>query len=436
MKDNHDPRSAPRPPLHLDRPLRVLISGYRSHPHVGGQGVYVRELSRALRTAGCEVSVISGPPYPELDEGIELIRLPSLDLFEVDNAFKALRWHHLKNKADRGEWLAHNTGAFGELTAFGRRLNAFLKREGHRFDVLHDNQTLAPAMIAIDQRLPVITTLHHPIAIDLDFALQGQDKRIDRVLTRRWYSFIKRQAYTAQRLRYFLAVSEASKTSYGQYCGVKPDGVHIAYNGLDHHLFYPDARVQRDPNRLIAVASADAPIKGLDVIIAALAHLVPTRPDLRLMVIGALREGPTKRALEDHKLMDRVNFRSGLSGEDMAQAFREAGLFVSASRFEGFGFPPAEAMACGTPVVVSDGGALPEVAGPAGLVTPVNDSAALATAIAHMLDHPEEAQQRAQLGLDHVQRHFTWSHHADSAIHLYQRALGLTSSLQHAQAAE
>lgn len=108
------------PPADGLKPLRVLVTSYRSNPFVGGQGIYVRALTRALKAAGCQVSVASGPPYPELDDGIDLIELPSLDLFAEDNAMLALRPRHLFNKADRVEWLAHNTGAFGEMFSFRR----------------------------------------------------------------------------------------------------------------------------------------------------------------------------------------------------------------------------------------------------------------------------------------------------------------------------
>ncbi|MEO1039740.1 MAG: glycosyltransferase family 4 protein [Pseudomonadota bacterium] len=403
-------------------PLRILVSSYRSNPHVGGQGVYVRELTRALSGLGHSVSVASGPPYPELDAGIELIELPSLDLFSEDNAMLALRWRHLINRADRYEWIAHNTGAFAEMTSFALRLEAFLEREGDRFDVVHDNQTLAMPMTRIDQRMALVTTLHHPIAVDRGFAIAGASTLLGKLLARRWHSFIHVQARAAKRLKHFLSVSDSSRQGYGALCGVEPSCVDVAFNGIDHDAFYEDPSTAREPGLIAAVASADVPIKGLDVLIAALAQL--NRADWRLVVVGALRDGPTRQALQRHGLLDRVEFRSGLAREAVAQLFRQASLFVSPSRFEGFGFPPAEAMACGAPVIVSDGGALPEVAGDAGIVTPVEDASVLAAAINRLLDDPDERMRLGALGAERARTQFCWRKHGEAAVRLHRRAIG------------
>ncbi len=412
-------------PAGAGAPIRVLVTSYRSAPHVGGQGVYVRELVRGLLNQGAEVSVASGPPYPELGPALEartnLIRLASLDLFEEENALLALRWRHLRDRADRTEWLAHNTGAFAEMTSFALRLERFIAANPGRFDVIHDNQTLSLPMARIARRLPVITTLHHPIAIDRDFAVAGAGVWWRKLLARRWHDFIETQGAAARRLDHFLAVSDAARRGYAERCGVDPDTVRVAFNGIDHDSFTVDPDVEREPGLIAAVASADVPVKGLDVLIAALARL--KRSDLRLVVVGKLREGPTKRALEASGLADQVAFRSGLTREEIADLFRRASLFVSASRFEGFGFPPAEAMACGCPVIVSDGGALPEVAGDAGVVTPVGDSAALAGALAAVMDDPGRRAAMSAAGAERARTAFSWDKHAAAAVSLYREAL-------------
>ncbi len=416
MKDalQPPPRSAP---------LRVLVTSYRSHPHVGGQGVYVRELTRALAREGCAVTVASGPPYPELDEGIALERLPSLDLFSVPNALMALRLRHLVSAADRHEWAAHNTGAFGEMTAFALRLEAFMAANAGRFDVIHDNQTLALPLARIARRTPVITTLHHPIAIDRDFAVAGAATRMGRILTRRWHSFVEVQARAARKLEHFLCVSEASRLAYALRCGVDPARIRVAHNGIDHATYFPDPAVVREEDQIVALASADVPIKGLDVLIEALDALKREGRIVRLTVIGKLREGQAKRALERAGLMDQVTFVSGLTREAIADLYRRCTVFVSASRFEGFGFPAAEAMACGAPVIVSNGGALPEVAGDAGVVTPAGDSAALARALGDLLSDPERRAQIGEACAARAATAFRWEDHARAAIDLYETAL-------------
>jgi glycosyltransferase involved in cell wall biosynthesis len=405
------------------RPLRVLVSGYRSHPHVGGQGVYIRELTTALQQLGHRVSVASGPPYPELDAGIELIKLPSLDLFEESNAFLALRPQHLRSWADLSEWLAHNSGAFGELYAFGRRLETYLASHGDRFDVVHDNQTLASPFLRIDKRIPVITTLHHPIAIDRTYAVDAARKWWEKLLTRRWYHFVEMQARTARRSNKLLAVSGAARDSHAEHYGLDPDPVRIAFNGIDHGVFHPDPTVAREPGLIVTTASADAPIKGLDVLIDALARIAAARPQARLHIIGSLRDGPAKRALEAHGLSRRVTTTSNLTRPAIADLYRRANVVVCPARFEGFGFPAAEAMACGAAVAASDGGALPEVVGETGLVSPVGDAGALAHSIARLLDQPAETTRLGQAAAVRAREAFNWQSHALAASRLYAEAL-------------
>jgi len=405
------------------RHLRVLVTGYRSHPHVGGQGVYIRELVTALSELGHHVTVASGPPYPELPEGVELIELPSLDLFAEDNAFLALRPRHLGSWADLSEWLSHNSGAFGELYAFARRLERFLRTEGHRFDVIHDNQTLATPFLRIDQHLPVITTLHHPIAIDRDFAVAAGQKWWQRALTRRWYHFVGMQAKTARALPRLLAVSGAARDSHAERYGVETDKVRVAFNGLDHDIFHPAPSVERETGLIVTTASADAPIKGLDVLIEALAKIAPEYPQARLHIVGKLRDGPAKRALSKLGLADRVTSSSGLTREEIAQLYCRAHIVACPARFEGFGFPAAEAMACGAAVAASDGGALPEVVGETGLVSPVGDADAMARNLAQLLDDPSAARAMGEAASRRAVDAFQWRGHALAASRLYTEAL-------------
>jgi glycosyltransferase involved in cell wall biosynthesis len=405
------------------RPLRVLVTGYRSHPHVGGQGVYIRELTNGLLALGHQVSVASGPPYPELDPAVELIKLPSLDLFAEKNAFLALRPRHLKSWADLSEWLSHNSGAFGELYAFGRRLDNFLAREGHRFDVVHDNQTLSTPFLRIQKRLPVVTTIHHPISIDREYAVAAGRKWWEPLMTRRWYHFVGMQARTATRLDRLLAVSEAARDTHSDHYGVDPARVRVAWNGIDHDVFHPDTTVKRETGLIVTTASADVPIKGLDVLIDALARVAAARPKARLHIVGQLRDGPAKRQIEAHGLAGRITTSHNLSREDVADLYRRAHIVACPARFEGFGFPAAEAMACGAAVVSSDGGALPEVVGKAGLVAPVGDAGAMADHLGRLLDTPAEAARLGEQAAARARAEFNWSAHALAASRLYAEAL-------------
>ncbi len=405
------------------RPLRVLVASYRSHPHVGGQGVYVRELTRALADQGHAVTVASGPPYPELDPRVALVRLPSLDLFSEKNALKALRMHHLRSWADVSEYLAHNTGAFGEIASFGRRLRRYLRANPGRYDLVHDNQSLASALPRIARDgVPVVATLHHPITRDLAVTLARTPSRLGRFGLRRWHNFLAMQARTARRLPHILCVSRAAADAAAADFHLDPARLSVAHNGIDPETFFADPSVARDPGLIVTAASADVPLKGLDVLVAAFARLAARAPHARLTVIGRLRDGPAKRLIAEHGLSGRIDFVSGLESGEVADLYRRAEIFVSPSLFEGFGFPAAEAMACGAPVVATDGGALPEVVGDAGLVVPAADEQALADAILRLLSDPEARARLSAAGIVRAQT-FSWSAHAQACTELYEQAL-------------
>ena len=403
--------------------LRVLIASYRSHPHVGGQGVYVRELSRALNGLGARVTVVSGPPYPELTAGVTLHKLPSLDLFSSDNALAEFRPAFLSRWPDLSEWWLHNTGAFGEMYAFGARLKQWLKPRAGEFEVVHDNQGLYASLPGFTRSgTTSVATLHHPITIDRDLALEAADTWIDRALIRRWHGFLKTQAEVARALPALLTVSHASKKAASDAFGVPPEQISVAFNGVDTNVFHPIKGQEREPGLIAATASADTPLKGLADLLRAFAAIAREAPGARLVVVGRLRDGPAKRELERSGLSARVSFREGVSQSDLADLYRRAAVVAAPSRFEGFGFPAAEAMACGACVLATDGGALPEVVADAGVIVPAGQPDALARAAIALLS--DDARREA-LGVAAAKRAataFSWRRHALAAVATYARA--------------
>ncbi len=117
---------------------------------------------------------------------------------------------------------------------------------------------------------------------------------------------------------------------------------------------------------MLTTASADVPLKGLRPLLEAIAKVRTERP-VELMVIGKQREGSVLPQLLDQLgLNDIVTFQSGVSDERMVELYNEATVAVVPSLYEGFSLPAIEFMACGTPLVTTTGGALPEVTGPTG----------------------------------------------------------------------
>ena len=147
--------------------MRVALLSYRSKPHCGGQGVYVRHLSRELVALGHEVEVFSGQPYPELDPGVRLTKLPSLDLYREPDPFRTPRPGEIRDAIDVLEVATMYTAGFPEPLTFSLRAARVLKRRLNDFDVVHDNQTLGYGLLDIARTgLPLVTTIHHPITFD------------------------------------------------------------------------------------------------------------------------------------------------------------------------------------------------------------------------------------------------------------------------------
>ncbi len=132
----------------MGRSLRIALLSYRSKPHSGGQGVYVRALSRELRELGHRVEVLSGQPYPELDGGVPLTRLPSLDLYREPDPFRRPHLREFRDWVDVLEYGQMCTAAFPEPLTFSLRAARLLRARGGEFDLVHDNQCLGGACCA------------------------------------------------------------------------------------------------------------------------------------------------------------------------------------------------------------------------------------------------------------------------------------------------
>ncbi|MBV1906725.1 MAG: glycosyltransferase, partial [Pseudomonadales bacterium] len=153
------------------KPLRIALLGYRSNPYSGGQGVYLKYLSRALVQLGHKVDVISGEPYPILDDSVGLIKLPGLNLFSTPNHFTALKPKHLCSATDIFEWASMNSGGFPEPFTFGRRLKRYLDTHANKYDIIHDNQSLCYGLLELQNMgIATIATIHHPITKDREIA--------------------------------------------------------------------------------------------------------------------------------------------------------------------------------------------------------------------------------------------------------------------------
>ena len=401
----------------------MALLGYRSQPHTGGQGIYLRYLSKAMVEAGHTVDVISGPPYPHLDPRVRLIELPSLDLFE--NGLLSLRPRHLRSLTNILEWTSKLTGGFAEPYTFGRRAVKYLREHGRNYDLVHDNQSLSYGMLQIQEMgLPLVTTVHHPITSDLRIALQAARSWYERLLIRRWHAFLSMQQKVVTRLHNVVTVSDCSRQDIARDFGLQPAGIGLVHNGIDTEVFRPLPEVARRPQRLMATCSADAPLKGTRFLLRAYARLLERYPELELLLVSKPKPGgKTEKLVNRLGIADRVRFVNGISTEDMVRYYAEATIAVVPSVYEGFGLPAGEAMACGVPVVSTDGGALPEVVGDAGVIVPARSVDGLADAIHGMLQDPRRRDELGKMGRQRILDHFCWRVCAREMTSYYRQVL-------------
>ncbi len=405
------------------KPLKICLLGYRSHPYSGGQGIYIKYLSKALADAGHQVDVISGQPYPQLDSRVQLIKMPSMNLFET--GLMSIRPRHLRSMTNIIEWAGKLTGAFSEPYCFGRRVVKHLHKKGRHYDIIHDNQCLSWGMLELQRRdFPLVTTIHHPITSDLSIALKAANNWRERIFIKRWHSFLIMQKRVAQSLNNVVTVSERSKEDIAAAFGIQPAAISLVYNGIDTNEFRPLEGVSRIPFRIMATASADAPLKGVAYLLHAVARLVSSYPELSLLMVGKPKPGgDTEQLIEKLGIAGRITFVSGVSTEQLVTYYAEAEVVVVPSVYEGFGLPAGEAMACGVPVVSTRGGALPEVVGDAGLQVPIRDSDAIATEVAKLFDDPGLRQRLALAGRNRIESLFCWQRVARQMTNYYEQVL-------------
>src|SRR5215217_4469787 len=217
----------------MGRSLRVALLSYRSKPHGGGQGVYVRALSRELAELGHRVEVFSGQPYPELEDGVALTRLPSLDLYREPDPFRTPRLREFRDGVDVLEWATMCTAGFPEPMTFSLRAARHLLARAAEFDVVHDNQSLGRGLLRLVRAgLPTVATVHHPVAIDRRLELAATRSLRRRLTLHRWYGFTRMQARVAPRLDGITTVSENSRRDIETLMRVPGAGIEVIPVGI------------------------------------------------------------------------------------------------------------------------------------------------------------------------------------------------------------
>lgn len=404
---------------------------YHGSMESGGQGVYLANVTRELSRLGHDIHVISAPPYPALDPAVTEHRIVthSFQSMLLDrNAYFGKRnpLSHLQ-PLNFYEFTSTRFTFSSLIAVFSLRALVKLKQVEARygpFDVVHDNQTLSYGTYLTRSLLDraVVANVHHPLDVDVANGLREVRSVGGRVKRIAWYPW-HMQHVVARRLDALISGSRASAGLIERLWRLPPGLMHAIYDGVDIDVFHPGASDETEPDSLLFAGNSEDYNKGVVYLLRAMAQL-PANSRAHLYVVGgpsgALRVAPAE--IERLGITDRVTVVGRVPERELAAWYRRAQLLVSPSLYEGFGLPVAEAMASGTAVVASDGGALPELVedDATGRVVPARDVPALAAAIGELLGSPGRCREMGAAGHRRVLERFTWSQTATNTEALYR----------------
>ena len=391
--------------------LKIAILSYRSAPFGGGQGVYVHDISKALTKRGHKVDIISGPPYPKVPEGVNLIKLPGLDLFQTfsfTERIKTFKNKKKKNILDYFEFCSVLLGGFPEMKTFGHRCHNYLIQNTD-YDAVIDNQSLSYGMLEIQKIFPFIEIIHHPITKDYQHDLLANNKLLYRFSRYRWYSFLNMQKRVAPKIKNIITPSSNSSQDIAKDFRCDESNITVIHNGLDVNIFVPYEDIKRDPYKLITTASADVPLKGLDYTLTALSILKNEFQNMNLTVIGKLKkDGHTSRLIERLGISDSIVFKTNLTKKEIAEEYAKSSVAIVSSLYEGFGYPVIEAMSCSTPLIAANTSSIPELIGNYATLIPPKDSTSLANSIKLIINNYDKYKSISNKGRDHIIKNFNW----------------------------
>ena len=284
-------------------------------------------------------------------------------------------------------------------------------------DVLHCPVNVLP----LAAPCPTTLTIH-----DLTFLRFPDRFRPER---RRYLTAFTR--LSARRARRIMTDSANTKQDVVELLEVRPDNVEVVYPGLDEDMHPPPAgelasfRARRGlPDQFILNVGTLEPRKNVELLIQAYALLRQRWPAVCPLVVGGGKGWMFDRifdAVKQRNLEDQVLFPGYLPPEELPYWYSAASVFVYPSLYEGFGLPPLEAMACGTPVIVSSASSLPEVVGQAGRLVDPYDAEQLAATLEELLQSKERRDHLAAAGQRQAAS-FTWTRAADQMARIFREA--------------
>jgi len=404
--------------------LRICLLCYRGNPYCGGQGIYLKYIAEELFRQGHDVHVIVGPPYPNLKKEIKVHYIPNNEYFIKNgkHIINQINPFDIFNPINFYEYLSTRFGCFSEISSFSIR--AYLKlcelSKKISFDIIHDNQCLGYGLLLIKNLgIPVIATIHHPLYIDLQTILGKATTFENSIKSIMFYPTLM-QKIVSKRLDHVISVSEDSKKQINNYLKVPMEKQTVIYNGLDRHIFRTLDGVKKKKGKIIFVGNVIDGKKGFLYLAKAMKNV---GEEISLTVVDG--GSPHKKGIYKHLkkfgIEDKIEFTGKVTNDELVRHYNESEIAVVPSLYEGFGFPAAEAMSCGVPVISSDGGALPEVVGDAGIIVPARDGFALADALNGLFSNRKKLKEMGKLGIERVKTHFNWQNSVNQMIDVYSK---------------
>jgi len=407
--------------------MNICLFCYRGNPYCGGQGGYLYFLSRELARLGHSLTILVGSPEPWPMPWAEVIQVENLNLWGVRKNFLPpfAPWR-IFHPLNFWELAATRLGFFPEMLIFSIRALVLLKKIApqRKFAVFHDVQSLGYGFLLAKRfRLPLITTVHHPLTIDFQASWER-----NRSFKEKYYTVVFYPLGMQRRvIRHYDRVITSSRESAREIqraFGVSARKMRMVYNGLDAEFFHPMNGEPKKPQTLLFVGNTDDAKKGIHYLLRAMT-LLPDSVTLTVVDEGLPVKTYAPELARKLGLNSRVIFTGRISAEKLRRFYNTAEVAVLPSLYEGFGLPAAEAMACGTPVVATQAGALPEVVGEegGGILVPPRDPRALAAAILKILREEELRKRMGVLGRQRVESLFTWPKVAERTVEVYKELI-------------
>jgi glycosyltransferase involved in cell wall biosynthesis len=414
--------------------MKIAFIMYQGNMYSGGQGVYLHYMTRELVRMGHEVHVISGRPYPRLDDGVVHHRLHTYTLWAFldgrdegaynDAPFAFLHpWNLYEFASTRVSlgslFLSFSVRAFQKLVE--------IEREQGRFDLVHDNQTLGYGVLAMKKVLgrPVVASIHHPLAIDKANNLREAKSMVRRISREMWFPG-RMQSVVANGVDMVLTGSANSRRSVSASMEIPIEHIRETPYGVDDDVMRPMSGVQREPGTILFVGDSEDRNKGARFLIEACARLAGV-VDFRLIIKDKKPKDMTvvPPLVWGLGLQPYVEYIDRLPVDELVRLYNRVQILVSPSLYEGFGLPAAEAMACGTAVIATTAGAFPEFIrdGETGVLVPPGDPDALAAGIKMLLGDPARCVAMGAAASEHIRRDFTWQRTALETVDLYGEIL-------------